>query len=182
MGRRNYAILLLLARLGLRAGELVTLRLEDIDWDNGDLLIRSKKGPGLARMPLPTEVGKALAQYLKEARPKSSCRNVFIRTVAPYGPISASTTISGIVRKAIQKAEVRAPRMGAHVFRHSLATIMLGRGASLDQIGQVLHRDPDSTAIYAKVELNALRPVVGRGSSPDWPPAQGPQPIGPTLR
>jgi len=161
LGRRDYAILLLLARLGLRAGELVSLRLEDIDWDNAHLLIRSKKGRGMARMPLPVTVGKALAQYLTKARPKCSCRNVFIRAVAPYGPISASTTISGIVRKAIQKAGVSAPRTGAHVFRHSLATAMLRRGASLDEIGQVLrHQDVDTTAIYAKVDLDALRPLA----------------------
>jgi len=160
-GQRDHAILLLLARLGLRAHEVVTLRLDDIDWDNGQLLIRSKKGQGLARMPLPPKVGKALARYLKRARPKCSCRNVFVRTIAPHSPISESNTISGIVRKAIKRAGVSAPRTGAHVLRHSLATAMLRRGASLDEIGQILrHRDVDTTAIYAKVDLDALRPLA----------------------
>jgi integrase len=161
VGRRNHAILLLLARLGLRAGETVALRLEDIDWDNAHLLIRSKKGRGLARLPLPADVGQAIVRYLKEGRPCCACRNVFVRADAPHVPLSASAVISRIVREAIEKAGVSAPRTGAHVFRHSLATAMLGRGASLEEIGQVLrHQDPDTTAIYAKVELEALRPLA----------------------
>ena len=161
VGRRNYAILLLLARLGLRAGETVSLRLEDIDWDNAHLLIRSKKGRGLARLPLPADVGQAIARYLKEGRPCCACRNVFVRAAAPHVPLCGSAVISRIVREAIEKAGVSAPRTGAHVFRHSLATAMLRRGASLEEIGQVLrHQDPDTTAIYAKVDLDALRPLA----------------------
>lgn len=160
-GKRNYAILLLLARLGIRAGEVVALRLEDIDWENAHLMIRSKKGQGLARLPLPTDVGRAIAQYLKESRPQCACRNVFVRTLAPHAPLSAPPVISRIVMQAIQNAGVSAPRTGAHVFRHSLATAMLRRGASLDEIGQLLrHQDPDTTALYAKVELEALRPLA----------------------
>ncbi len=161
VGQRNYAILLLLARLGLRAGEVIALQLEDVDWHNGQLLIRSRKGPGLARLPIPVDVGKALARYLKESRPPCTCRNVFVRADAPYKGLSDSAVLSQLVRRAIGKAGVSSPRTGAHVFRHSLATAMLKRGASLTEIGQVLrHHDPDSTAIYAKVDLKALRSLA----------------------
>ena len=157
-GRRNYAILLLLARLGLRAGEIIALQLEDIDWENGQLTVRSKKGGGWARLPLPKDVGKALARYLRLDRPQGSSRNVFLRLVAPYERLSGSPVIAVLTRNALQKAGVQSARKGAHLFRHSLATEMLRQGASLDEIGQVLrHKDPDTTAIYAKVDLDALR-------------------------
>ena len=159
-GKRDYAILLLLARLGLRAGEIVALQLEDIDWATGQLAVRSKKGDGWARLPLPIDVGRALARYLK-VRPASPYRNVFVRGYAPYSPFVASGPVSALVRKAIERANVKSARTGAHVFRHSLATEMLRRGASLDEIGRVLrHRDPNSTAIYAKVDLGALRELA----------------------
>jgi len=158
VGQRDYAILLLLARLGLRAGEVVALQLEDIDWENAQITIRSKKGRGWARMPLPKDVGKALARYLRRDRPPNSCRNVFLRSVAPYTRPLTSANISGVTRSALQNAGVKSLRKGAHLFRHSLATAMLRRGASLDEIGQVLrHQDPNTTAIYAKVDLDALR-------------------------
>ena len=157
-------ILLLLARLGLRAGEIVALQLDDVDWVNAQLTVRSKKGDGWARLPLPIDVGRALARYLK-VRPPSPYRNVFVRGYAPYTPFVASGPISVLARKAIERADVKSARTGAHVFRHSLATEMLRRGASLDEIGRVLrHRHPDSTAIYAKVDLNALR-----GLALPWP-------------
>jgi integrase len=163
-GKRDYAILLLLARLGLRAGEIVSLELDDIDWVNGQLAVRSKKGDGWARLPLPVDVGRALARYLK-VRPPTLCRNVFVRGYAPYTPFVASGPVSVLVRKAIERADVKSVRTGAHVFRHSLATEMLRRGASLDEIGRVLrHRHPDTTAIYARVDLNALR-----GLALPWP-------------
>ncbi len=157
VGRRNYAILLLLARLGLRAQEVRTLQLEDVDWTSARLTIRSKKGRGWARLPLPKDAGQAIAHYLRE-RPRSRCRNVFVRLTAPHTPIANSAIISNLVRAAIEHAGVEAPRTGAHVFRHSLATAMLRRGASLDEIGQVLrHKSADTTAIYAKVDLASLR-------------------------
>ena len=157
VGRRNHAILLLLARLGLRAGEIIALQLDDIDWENAQITIRSKKGRGWARLPLPAEVGKALARYLERGRPSCSCRNVFVRMVAPYQRLSNSPVISVLTRNALEKAGVESARKGAHLFRHSLATAMLRQGASLDEIGQVLrHKDPDTTAIYAKVDLDAL--------------------------
>jgi site-specific recombinase XerD len=159
-GKRDYAILLLLARLGLRAGEIVALQLDDIDWANAELSVRSKKGDGWARLPLPVDVGRALARYLM-VRPPSPYRNVFVRGYAPYTPFVASGPVSVLVRKAIERAGVKSARTGAHVFRHSLATEMLRRGASLAEIGRVLrHRDPDSTAIYAKVDLGALRELA----------------------
>lgn len=159
-GKRDYALLLLLARLGLRAGEIVALQLDDIDWANGELAGRSKKGAGRAKLPLPVEVGRAVARYLA-VRPPSACRNVFVRDYAPYTPFVASGPVSVLVRKAIAKAGVKSARTGAHVFRHTLATEMLRRGASLDEIGRVLrHRDPDSTAIYAKVDIAALRQLA----------------------
>jgi integrase len=159
-GKRDYAILLLLARLGLRAGEIVALQLDDIDWVNGELVVRSKKGDGWARLPLPMDVGRALERYLM-VRPPSPYRNVFVRGYAPYTPFVASGPVSVLVRKAIERAGVKSGRTGAHIFRHSLATEMLRRGASLAEIGRVLrHRDPDSTAIYARVDLEALRELA----------------------
>ena len=122
--------------------------------------MRSKKGPGWARMPLPTDVGSAIAHYLR-VRPASLHRNVFVRDYAPYSPFVAAGPVSGLVRQAIEKAGVKSARTGAHVFRHTLATEMLRNGASMDEIGQVLrHRDPDSTAIYAKVDIEALRQLA----------------------
>jgi integrase len=159
-GKRDYAILLLLARLGLRAGEIVASQLDDVDWVNAQLTIRSKKGDGWARLPLPIDVGRAVARYL-QVRPPSSYRNIFVRGYAPYTPFVASGPVSVLVRKAIENADVKSARTGAHVFRHSLATEMLRRGASLDEIGRVLrHRHPDTTAIYAKVDLKALRSLA----------------------
>jgi site-specific recombinase XerD len=157
VGRRNHAILLLLARLGLRAGEIVALQLEDIDWADASLTVRSRKG-GWARLPLPADVGEAIAQYLEDVRPPCACRNIFLRVVAPHAPLSGSPVIAAIVMEALKKAGVSSPHTGAHVFRHSLASEMLRRGASLQEIGQVLrHKDPETTAIYAKVDLGALR-------------------------
>lgn len=159
-GKRDYAILLLLARLGLRAGETVALQLDDIDWANAEIAIRSKKGDGWARLPLPVDVGRALARYLA-VRPPSAYRNVFVRGYAPYTPFRASNPVSTLVRKALQRAGVKSSRTGAHVFRHTLATEMLRHGASFAEIGRVLrHRDPDSTMIYAKVDLGALRELA----------------------
>ena len=161
LGRRNYAILLLLARLGLRAGEIIALRLDDLDWQNARLTVRSKKGGGWAWLPLPSDAGEAIAQYLQNGRPQCACRHVFVRAVAPHVPLSSSPVIAVMVRAAMKKAGVCSPHTGAHVFRHSLASEMLRQGASLQEIGQVLrHKDADTTAIYAKVDLVALRALA----------------------
>jgi site-specific recombinase XerD len=160
LGRRNHAILLLLARLGLRACEIVALNLEDIDWENARITIRSKGGRW-AQLPLPIDVGEALALYLRHARPSCSCRRVFIRDRAPRAGFANSIAVSTLVMRALQRAGVDSARKGAHLFRHSLATDMIRQGASLDEIGDLLrHQSPNTTAIYAKVDLPALRPLA----------------------
>jgi integrase/recombinase XerD len=161
VGRRDRAILLLLARLGLRGVEVVRLQLEDIDWENAQLTVRSKKGDGWARLPLPADVGRAIAHYLRRDRPTCTCRNVFVRNVAPHAALNNSAVIGLRVRAAMKRVGVKSSRQGAHIFRHTLASEMLRHGASLDEIARLLrHKDHDSTAIYAKVDLGALRRLV----------------------
>jgi site-specific recombinase XerD len=160
IGKRNYAILLLLARLGLRACEVVALNLEDIDWEKARITIRAKGGRW-NQLPLPTDVGEALALYLRHGRPSCSCRRVFIRDRAPRREFAGSQSICTVVRGALYRAGVESARKGAHLFRHSLATSMIRQGASLDEIGELLrHKSPNTTAIYAKVDLSALRPLA----------------------
>lgn len=160
IGRRDYAVLLLLARLGLRACEVVALNLEDIDWENARITIRAKGGRW-NQLPLPADVGEALAAYLRHGRPCCSCRRVFIRDRAPERGFAGSQSICTLVRRALDRAGVESTRKGAHLFRHSLATTMIRQGASLDEIGELLrHRSPNTTAIYAKVDLAALRPLA----------------------
>jgi site-specific recombinase XerD len=160
IGKRNYAILLLLARLGLRACEIVALKLEDIDWENARITIRAKGGRW-NQLPLPTDVGEALALYLRHGRPSCASRKVFIRDKAPLREFTGSQSICAVVRSALNRAGVESARKGAHLFRHSLATSMIRQGASLDEIGELLrHRSPNTTAIYAKVDLLALRPLA----------------------
>lgn len=155
-GRRDYAILLLLARLGLRAGEVVALTLDDIDWEEGHLTVRSKGGRW-TRLPIPDDVGKAMADYLANGRPLGNDRHVFVRQHAPRRGLSASTCVSALVRAALLRSGIESARKGAHLFRHSLATDMLRKGSSLREIGEVLrHRSPDTTQLYAKVDLPSL--------------------------
>jgi site-specific recombinase XerD len=159
-GRRDYAILLLLARLGLRASEVALLELDDLDWNGGQLTVRGKRG-ARAALPLPADVGAAIAAYLRHARPCSSCRRVFLRAHAPRCGFAGPSAIDCIVRDALEQADIEAPTKGAHQFRHGLATQMLRRGASLTEIGEVLrHRSPETTNIYAKVDLDALRTLA----------------------
>lgn len=156
LGRRNYAMLLLLARLGLRAGEVAALRLDDIDWENGYVTVRSKGGRW-TRLPIPYDVGEAISGYLANGRPSSTDRRVFIRGHAPRTGFSASTCVSAVVRSVLIRSGIESARKGAHLFRHSLATEMLRRDASLREIGEVLrHRSPDTTRLYAKVDLPSL--------------------------
>jgi site-specific recombinase XerD len=160
IGKRDYAILLLLARLGLRAGEVARLTLDDIDWHAGQLLIRGK-GPRVDRLPLPQDAGQALAVYLQQGRPDCSTRQVFIQRHAPHEPLAGSSSISNVVRSALARAQIQSRHRGAHLLRHSLATTMLRNGASISQIGQVLrHQLPQTTEIYAKVDLSALRALA----------------------
>lgn len=159
-GRRDYAILMLLARLGLRAGEVVSLTLDDIRWDTGEIFIQGK-GRRQSCLPLPQEVGQALADYLQKGRPPCSSRRFFIRNRAPREGFANSVAVSTLVRRALERAGVSSACKGAHLFRHSLATHMLRRGASLADIGDLLrHRGINTTAIYAKVDIEALRPLA----------------------
>jgi site-specific recombinase XerD len=159
-GRRDYVILLMLARLGLRAGEVVSLQLDDIDWRAGEILIRGK-GLRHDRMPLPNDVGKALASYLRRDRPACQSRRVFVRMNAPHRGFAACATLPTIVRSAIERANLHPPSKGAHILRHSLATSMLRSGATMGEIGEVLrHRNLNTTEIYAKVDFNGLRSLA----------------------
>lgn len=159
-GRRDYAILLLLARLGLRACEIVALTLDDIDWQAGIITIHGKANQ-LAQLPLPPDVGKAIADYLSKDRPSCSTRQVFIRMWAPRRGFANSLAISTIVARALKKANIDSPYTGAHLFRHTLATQMLRQGSSLAEIASLLrHRSLNTTTIYAKVDLQALRTLA----------------------
>ena len=150
-GRRDRAILLLLARLGLRGGEVAAMTLDDLDWNAGVVFVSGKSQP--------------LAVYLCDGRPRWSTRRVFVRTRAPYCGFAGPAAIGDLVRRALARAGIDPPRKGSHLLRHSLATAMLRHGASLEEIGQILrHRHPETTQIYAKVDLEALRALA-----PAWP-------------
>lgn len=158
MGQRDHAILMMLAKLGLRADEIVTLTLDDIDWRAGEMRVRAK-GRQRARMPMPPDVGAAVVAYLRDGRPKSSCRRLFVRTLAPHVSFASGSAITWIAKTALDRVGVRdCAHRGAHIFRHSLATELLRSGATLTEIGQLLrHEDHDTTRIYAKVDIEALR-------------------------
>ncbi len=159
-GRRDYAILLLLARLGLRSSEVVLLELDDIDWNTGTLNVRGKSSR-FNEFPLPQEVGQAIAAYLRDGRPPSTSRRVFLRAKAPIRGFRGACGVGSIVRRSLKRAGVKAPTYGTHQFRHGLATEMLRQGASLGEIGDVLgHRHPQTTKIYTKVDLAALRTLA----------------------
>jgi site-specific recombinase XerD len=160
MGRRDYAILLLLARLGLRSGEVAFLNLDDIDWNTGRLSVCGKTGQR-SDLPLSAEVGKAIAAYLKRGRPQSTSRRVFLRAKAPNDGFQSACGVGSIVQHSLGRARIQAPTKGAHQFRHGLACEMLRRGASLSEIGQLLgHHNPQTTKIYAKVDVKALRTLA----------------------
>jgi integrase/recombinase XerD len=161
LGQRDYAILLLLARLGLRGGEVARIELEDIDWGAGSVSVR-RKGGQQSILPLPADVGAAIIAYLRQGRPRNSgSRRVFLRCRAPFHGFQGPVAIASLVRHNLARAGIQAPTRGAHQFRHGLATDMLRHGASLTEIGEVLgHRSPETTRIYTKVDLNALRPLA----------------------
>ena len=155
-GLRDYAILLLLARLGLRAGEVIALKLDDISWEQGYLTIR-RKGGRFTRLPILNDVGNAIANYLTSGRPTCHDRHVFIRETAPRTGMSDASSVSALVMSALLRAGIESVRKGAHLFRHSLATNMLRKGASFKEIGEVLgHRNQYTTQLYAKVDLSSL--------------------------
>ncbi|RTL37272.1 MAG: integrase [Candidatus Melainabacteria bacterium] len=158
IGKRDFAIVLLLARLGLRAGEISSLQLEDIHWETGCISIHGK-GSNLTQMPLPPDVGNALSSYLL-CRPKSSSRAVFLRTIKPFIGFSNSSTVSGIVQSAFRRTGLDADSQGSHQFRHTLATELLRKGSSLQEIAELLrHQTLECTTIYAKVDFSSLRSV-----------------------
>jgi len=161
---RDRAILLLLVRLGLRAGDVAQLCIGDIDWRGGTLLVTGK-GRYQVRLPLPQDVGDALLSYL-DHRPKSECSDrVFLRSIAPGGPFKSGDGVSSVVKHALTRAGIGSPAKGAHLLRHTAATQMLRHGVPLDQIGLVLrHRSLDMTAYYAKVDTSLLR-----GIAQPWP-------------
>jgi integrase/recombinase XerD len=160
LGCRGYAILLLLARLGLRSGEVTFLELDDIDWNTGTLSVRGKSGRR-GELPLPAEVGEAIAAYLRRGRPQSTNRRVFLRAKAPIRGFRGASGVGSIVRHCILRAGLDTPTYGAHQFRHGLATELLRQGASLGEIGELLgHHSPQTTKIYTKVDLDALRTLA----------------------
>ena len=159
-GCRDYAILLVLARLGLRSGEVASLELDNIDWTAGQLSVCGKSGQR-SELPLSAEVGEAIATYLQRGRPKSASRRVFLRVKAPIRGFRGASGVGSVVHHRLQRAGIDAPTHGAHQFRHGLATQMLRQGASLDEIGEILgHHNPQTTTIYTKVDLDALRTLA----------------------
>jgi integrase/recombinase XerD len=163
VGRRDYAIIVLLARLGLRAREVAALRLDDVDWRTGELTIRGK-GAQTDRLPLPNEVGAALVEHLRDRRRDAGCREVFLRACAPHGAISVKA-VDAVVRHACDRGAIA--RVGTHRLRHTVATELLGAGAPLAEIAPILrHSNLSTTAIYAKVDRIALRSLAR-----PWPPA-----------
>jgi integrase/recombinase XerD len=166
-GRRDHAVLLLLARLGMRAREVAAMEISDLRWRAGEFLVRGK-GRVYQRLPLLPDVGAAIALYLRDGRPDSPCRKVFLRNDAPRIELGADA-VGLIVRRALARAGLHPPRHGSHLLRFSLATHMIRRGATMTEIGEVLrHRSPETTEIYAKVDFEALRavalPWLGMGS------------------
>jgi len=163
-GQRNFTILLILARLGLRASEIMLMTLDDIDWEAGELLVRGK-GTRHERLPLPRDVGEAIATYLRRWRPQCATRRLFVCLKAPIRGFSTYDAVSSIVKRTLAHAGLRPPKRGAHLLRFTLATNLLRRGGSLGEVAEILrHRHPDTTALYAKVDLHALRTVA-----PRWP-------------
>jgi site-specific recombinase XerD len=166
-GRRDRAILLLLARLGLRAGDVTHLRLSDIDWKDASIQVCGK-GRRHTRLPLSQEVGRAIVAYLKKGRPRANAETLFLHCRAPYCALGSRSAIPDIVRRAFRRAGVVRPSGGAaHLLRHSFATALLRQGASLEDIATVLrHRSMETTQIYAKVDIPALQKIAQ-----PWPEA-----------
>ena len=160
-GRRDLAILLLLAKLGLRSSEVLSLELGDIRWRTGEILIRGKGGQR-DLLPVPRDVGSALVRYLRLDRGVRPTQRVFLRAIAPRVPMSGPASIGHIVRHAMAQAAVERPKqIAAHLFRHTLASRMLQQGASIRDISEILrHRAPGTTEIYAKIDMRSLNEVV----------------------
>lgn len=160
VGLRDRAIILLLARLGLRAGDIRQLRLTDIDWTNALLTVHGK-GRRSVNLPLPQDAGDAMLAYIEHGRPVIAEEQVFLRAQAPFTPLTSSSAIAGIVSRVLARGGIEGAPTGAHMFRHSLATAMLRTGASLESVGTVLrHRSLGTTAVYAKVDVPMLMKVA----------------------
>jgi integrase len=165
---RDRAIVLMLVRLGLRAGDVAQLRLTDIDWNRGTLqLIR--KGRYQVRLPLPQDAGDAVLRYLEWRPTTCDADHVFVRSIAPYRPFASGDGVSSVVKHALQRARIEVPAKGAHLLRHTAATEMLRNGVPLEQAGLVLrHRSIDMTAYYAKADVALLKQVAQ-----PWPEVKG---------
>ena len=164
---RDRAIILLLVRLGLRAGDVVRLRLADIEWESGTLRVLGKSRYEV-RLPLPQDVGDAVLRYLECRTKVDATDRVFVRNIAPFRPFVSNHCVSGVVKRALRRAGIVAPAKGAHLLRHTAATQMLRHGVPLDQIGLVLrHRGIDTTARYAKVDVRLLQQIAQ-----PWPEVQ----------
>ena len=161
IGRRNYAMVLLLARLGLRAQEVIAIQIDDIDWRAGELLVRGK-GQQRDRLPLPPDVGEALASYIQRDR-RTKSRTLFVTHHIPPKAFVDAQVLNGVLEAGFKKAGMKPPTryVGSHILRHSLATDMVSKGASLDEVGDMLrHRGRRSTMIYAKLDVEALRSIA----------------------
>src|SRR5260370_13973581 len=167
--RRNYAMVLLLARLGLRAQEVIAMQVDDIDWRSGEVLVRGK-GKRHDRVPLPADVGKALTDYIALDRITTS-RALFVGVRSPHRPFRDSDVINIILKNAFAKTDLipPPPYVGSHILRHSLATNLVRRGAPLEEIGDMLrHRTRASTMIYARLDVDGLRSIAQ-----PWPVSGG---------
>jgi integrase len=162
MGLRDYAILMLLARYGLRAGEITGLRLDDVDWRKEVIRIRHTKTAAFSWLPLLPEVGEAILRYLQKARPQTSLREIFIRSIAPYRPFKSGSSLYTPVRCRIDAAGISAGgKRGPHAFRHACAVSMTRASVPLKEIGDLLgHRSTESTLVYLKLATEDLRAVA----------------------
>lgn len=169
-GARDYAMLLLMARLGLRAVEVIAIQLDDIDWRAGELMVRGK-GKLHDRLPITPEIGEALSRYLRGERGPTTYRTLFVTQRAPYRPFKDGQIVNTILKAALQATGQKpvAPYVGSHLLRHSLAVQLVNAGASLDEIGDVLrHRSRSSTMVYARLDIDGLRSIAQ-----PWPVAGG---------
>lgn len=161
IGARNYAVLLLLARLGLRAKEVARLHLDDVDWTTGSLLIRSSKTHTERVLPLAQDVGDAVLAYLRTARPSSTTRDIFLEHTAPYASLQTASAITKIVQRLLPKAGIIRRSGGAHLFRHTAASQMVNQGVSFKAVADILgHQQLSTTGIYAKLDLPTLAAVT----------------------
>lgn len=171
-GARDYAMLLVMARLGLRAREVIAIRLDDVDWRAGELLVRGK-GQLHDRVPIMAEVGEALSRYLREERGPTSCRTLFVTHRAPHRAFKDGQIVNAILKDALAATGQKpvTPYVGSHLLRHSLATRLVNAGASLDEVADVLrHRSRSSTMVYARLDIDGLRSIAQ-----PWPVAGGVQ-------